>query len=103
MRDFVWTGIFGTFATILLVPQSSPLIGGQILLAFLDSLPAAPAVVKRMRALVNDAVTDPTVRQALARQGMTPQTMAPAVLRAHRLAYRERRAAWTRTADIEPE
>ncbi len=201
--------MFGTFATILIVPQNSPfksvpellryakshpgrmtfgyyssssrvppellraragldftgapyrnitqimtdLIGGQIQFAFLDSLSAAPAlqnkqltaiavtspqrmrqlagvpavaehlpgfdvqgwlgltapagtpdeVVKRMSALVADAVTDQDVRGALERQGMTPQVMSPSVLRTHMVADRARWAEWVKTAGIEPE
>ncbi|WP_427305990.1 Bug family tripartite tricarboxylate transporter substrate binding protein [Cupriavidus sp. H39] len=69
---------------------------------------AAPAgtpedVVRRMSALVSEAIDDPNVRTALERQGMTPQAMTPAALRAHMVADRSRWAGWVKAAGIEAE
>lgn len=61
------------------------------------------AIIERMSALLREALADPEVSSALARQGMSVRSSTAEELRAHAAADRKRWAEWVKAARITPQ
>ena len=69
----------------------------------LGKLDGRDAVIERMSTLVSRAVADPAVKEALERQGLTPQYTGADAMRTFVAADQKRWAEWVRLAKIPPQ
>lgn len=91
---------FGNIPNVPAVAEAVPGFEVQSWLGLAAPAGTPRAILERMNAYARDAVQDPSIKTALERQGMIPQSASLADHRAFVQADRQRWAEWVRIAKI---